>query len=85
VPPDDPALKFGEGGLLASQRALREARYKRLTGRALPPDEPPLCSFCGAGSNNVRRMLAGFEANGIRAHICDVCVHAFHGADGKKE
>jgi len=84
VPADDPELKFAESELLASQRALREAQHKRLTGRALPLDEPPLCSFCGAGSNNVRRMLGGFEANGIRAHICDVCVQAFHGADGKK-
>jgi hypothetical protein len=36
---------------------------------------PPICSFCGRGSNEVRRMLAGFHS----AYICSECVMLAHG------
>jgi hypothetical protein len=36
--------------------------------------EPPICSFCGRGSNEVQRMLAGFHS----AHICNECVMLAH-------
>jgi hypothetical protein len=31
--------------------------------------EPPICSFCGKGSNQVKRVIAGHKAN-----ICNECV-----------
>lgn len=31
--------------------------------------EPPLCSFCGKGKNQVELMIEG-----PRAHICNECV-----------
>jgi len=60
-----------------ANRLLREARAK-LSGRVLPPDEPPFCSFCGAGQNNVRSMLGGQAADRDVAYICNECVEAFH-------
>lgn len=33
--------------------------------------EPPLCSFCGKGINQVRRLIEG-----QRGHICDSCIRA---------
>lgn len=33
--------------------------------------EPPLCSFCGKGVNQVRRMVQG-----QRGYICDGCILA---------
>lgn len=74
---DSPEFKQAERTFIAIQRELREVHHKARTGQVLPPDEPPLCSFCGAGSNNVQRMLAGHVDNGFRAYICNVCVEAF--------
>jgi hypothetical protein len=68
----------------AANRLLREARAK-FSGRTLPPDEPPFCSFCGAGHNNVRSMLGGEATGREPAYICNECVEAFHKANpGKK-
>jgi hypothetical protein len=33
------------------------------------PDEPPYCSFCGAGKNNVEVLIAG-----PAVYICNECV-----------
>jgi hypothetical protein len=77
VATDDPKVKAAEREVRAAHRAVREARHKHLTGRALPSDEPPLCSFCGAGQNTVRRMLVGDGG----AHICSECVEAFYVGD----
>ena len=74
--PSDADLKALERELRASFRAVREARVKALTGRQLAPDEPPFCSFCGAGNNNARVLL---PSNGEPpAHICDDCIEAAH-------
>jgi hypothetical protein len=64
-----------------ANRRLREARAK-LSGRVLPPDEPPFCSFCGAGQNNVRSMLGGQATAREAAFICSECVEAFHARRG---
>jgi len=77
VAADDPNIKAVKREIRAAHRAVREARHKHLTGRALPPDEPPLCSFCGAGQNTVKRMLPGDGD----AHICNECVEAFYLGD----
>ena len=34
-----------------------------------PPDKAPFCSFCRAGANNVKRLVAG---PGV--YICDECI-----------
>lgn len=40
-----------------------------------PPDEPPLCSFCGAGKNNVKFMFSGkYEGVGSPVFICGDCI-----------
>jgi hypothetical protein len=39
-----------------------------------PPDEPPLCSFCGVGRNNVETMF-----HGRGAYICSDCIAVCHG------
>jgi hypothetical protein len=42
-----------------------------------PPDEPPICSFCGVGSNNVPRMIGGNHSEtGAAIFICSNCVVA---------
>jgi hypothetical protein len=66
--PDD---KFD---IKATQRELHEAiaAIAKVSGKEIPPfveDEPPFCSFCGKGTNNVKRMIAG-----PAVHICDECV-----------
>ena len=66
-----------------ANRLLREARAK-LSGQALPPDEPPFCSFCGAGKNNVRSMLGGKATEREAAFICNECVEAFHANPAKR-
>ena len=81
MPDDEVDIRLAELELRAARRQLRELEYRRATGTELPPDEPPLCSFCGAGQNNVRRMLPGDEVSGIRPHICDSCVQEFHELD----
>jgi hypothetical protein len=72
-------VKAMEAELRDSLRAVREARVKALTGRQRPKDEPPLCSFCGAGRNNVRALIPNFAAD-PSAHICDECIQALHHA-----
>jgi hypothetical protein len=37
------------------------------------PDQPPLCSFCGAGRNNVKAMF-----HGQGAYICSDCIAICH-------
>ena len=64
-----------------ANREMREANFKLVTGKALPPDEPPLCDFCGAGHNTVRRMFAGCVGKGKEVHICSECIRAFSEAD----
>jgi hypothetical protein len=81
MPAGDIEIREAELELRAAGRQLRELEYRRATGRELPPDEPPLCSFCGAGENNVQRMLPGYEVGGVRAHICVRCVKEFHELD----
>jgi hypothetical protein len=41
----------------------------KLEGALNHTAEPPLCSFCGKGINQVRRMIEGQHG-----HICDGCV-----------
>ena len=67
-------LKAIELELKAAMRGIREVRHKRRTGSSLPADEPPLCSFCGAGRNNARRLLPGNGVEGLEAYICDECI-----------
>ena len=69
----------------AARREVRAARFLATTGRELPPDEPPFCSFCGAGRNNVRQMLAGNPVNGAAAHICDECVEVFYNSEKERK
>ena len=39
------------------------------------PDEPPLCSFCGVGRNNVSGMFAGkHQSTGESIYICSECI-----------
>ena len=69
--PDPKAIQLE---LKAAMRGIREARHKMRTGSPLPADEAPLCSFCGAGRNNVRQLIPGSAVEGIEAYICDECV-----------
>ena len=42
-----------------------------------PPEEPPLCSFCGAGRNNVSAMFCGKPEHApAPVYICDDCIEA---------
>jgi len=50
----------------------KEPIYASTSEECLAP-EPPFCSFCGKGSNQVRRMIQGRTA-----HICDQCVSLCH-------
>ena len=72
--PTEAELEF-----LAAQRAMRDAinDLRQMQGRVpIPLHEsnpliqpvPPLCSFCGRGSNQVRKLVAG-----ANAFICDEC------------
>lgn len=46
-----------------------------------PADTPPLCSFCGAGRNNVQAMF-----HGQHAYICSDCVAVCQGQlDAQRE
>ncbi len=55
------ARKLGERtGRLAESEASPKTR---------PPDKAPYCSFCQAGANNVKRLVAG---PGV--YICDECI-----------
>jgi hypothetical protein len=61
--------KLAEHELREAVRALAE-----LTGEAAPSfidAQPPYCSFCGKGINQVMRMVQGPSV-----HICDECVAA---------
>jgi hypothetical protein len=57
-----------------AQRELRDAVLDlcRITGQPAPDfvvGDPPFCSFCGKGVNQVRKMVAGPSV-----HICNECV-----------
>ena len=73
--PTDAELEFQ-----AAEHALRDAfnDLRKLRGRVPIPlhasdpsisPEPPLCTFCGKGSNQVRKMVGG-----ANAYICDECL-----------
>jgi ClpX C4-type zinc finger len=81
VPTDRTDLDAAREELRKAHRGVREVRYRHETGKDLPPDEAPLCSFCGAGQNNVQRMLASDSGSDPPAYICSNCVEAFHGAN----
>ena len=72
--PTDTELEFD-----SAQRALRDAinDLRQMQGRVPIPyrdcdpsiePTPPLCSFCGKGTNQVRKLVAG-----ANAFICDEC------------
>ncbi len=66
-------MKIEPTDLIAARLAIDEAFSELLAferERSGVRPEPPLCSFCGRGANEVARMLAGFHD----AHICDECV-----------
>lgn len=46
----------------------KEPIYGSEDNQTFPP-EPPFCSFCGKGKNQVRQMLQGNNA-----YICNQCV-----------
>ena len=71
--------------LVVACREVREANHKLVSGKALPPDEPPLCDFCGAGHNTVPRMFAGYVGRGKEVHICSECIQAFSKEGGDAE
>jgi hypothetical protein len=73
---DDPAAVERE--LQQAANALRRLRGKSpidyLAPEQLPATaEPPLCSFCGKGRNQVRSMIAV-----ATAHICSECIILCH-------
>ena len=42
-----------------------------------PTDEPPICTFCGAGRNNVKFMFSGkYEGTGAPVFICGDSIEA---------
>ena len=45
----------------------------RLASEELDPTTP-ICSFCGKGSNQVTKMVTGFDGNSF---ICDQCLKLF--------
>lgn len=57
--------KLLEREILTALNQLRELRGEPPT-KSLP--EPPLCSFCGRGKNEVSGLIEGLDA-----HICDAC------------
>ena len=59
---------------LALDTAFDDLRELERVRTGITPT-PPICSFCGRGSNEVGRMLAGFHS----AHICNECVMLAHG------
>jgi len=72
---DDPSENYKQ-----AQQAVNEAinslrirsGKKPIAFTVTDPDEkaiPPICSFCGKGSNQVRKMV-----NGITGNICDECI-----------
>jgi hypothetical protein len=57
-----------------AQQELRDAvlNLRKITGQPMPdfvPGEPPYCSFCGKGVNQVRKLVAGPDV-----YICNECV-----------
>jgi hypothetical protein len=41
-----------------------------------PPDQPPLCTFCGTGRNNTTFMFSGRRV--AEAYICAECIEICH-------
>jgi hypothetical protein len=58
-------LKLVEREFLALLNQMRELQGEA-PATSLP--EPPFCSFCGRGKNEVGGLIEG-----IAAHICDAC------------
>lgn len=69
---DEQAL---EKSLAEAEAALDELRAATGQGKLYPGPrdpaaaQPPLCSFCGRGINQVKRMIQGGQAC-----ICDGCI-----------
>ena len=66
-------MKIEPTDLVAARLAVDEAFNELLAferERSGVKPEPPLCSFCGRGANEVARMLSGFGD----AYICSECV-----------
>jgi ClpX C4-type zinc finger protein len=58
-----------------SMRKLQAEMGLPVSTQPRPADEPPLCSFCGAGRNNVRFMFSGkHEGVGPPVFICADCI-----------
>ena len=66
-------LEEAERELEAAARKIAERTGRLAEGeassRTRPRDEAPYCSFCRAGANNVKRLVAG---PGV--YICDECI-----------
>jgi hypothetical protein len=65
MPSDDDIREIEQ--LRKDMQRLADDMGVKLTDRS--PDEPPLCSFCGAGRNNVKAMFRGQTS-----YICSDCV-----------
>ena len=65
MPSDDDIQQIEQ--LSREMRELAAELGTTLTER--PADEPPLCSFCDAGRNNVKAMFEGRNAR-----ICSDCI-----------
>lgn len=74
---DDEEFKKREAELALKEAAAELAKFQEPGLDADVPAsvsrtaEPPLCSFCGKGVNQVRRMIQG-----QRGYICDGCIKA---------
>ena len=64
-PEDKRNLQIVEGELLKAFNDVRRIRGLEPLN-ALP--EPPFCSFCGEGKNEVGALVKG-----LKAYICDQC------------
>ena len=54
--------------LLEAVKELHTSRSRASENGGVPP-EPPFCSFCGRGTNQVSKLIAGNNA-----YICNQCV-----------
>lgn len=68
------AARFALDSAIDNLRKFRgkELIYASANADCIAP-EPPFCSFCGKGANEVRRMIQGETA-----HICSQCVALCH-------
>ena len=63
--PTDNDRKLLEREILTALNQLRDLRGEA-PAESIP--EPPFCSFCGRGKNEVSGLIEGLDA-----HICDAC------------